>query len=248
MAQEGQAILIAVFTLVFLVIAIVIMFVIFQKRKNALLLEQKKAEQLFEQEIAKTQIEIREETFRNISWELHDNIGQLVTLAKIQLQTTSNTDDVKSTLDKALKELRTLSKVINPEILKNSTLVEAVKLEVERLNRLNYIETKLKVRGDEKLLKHNIEIVFFRIVQEFISNTIKHAKANHLNIELDFGKDDLLITIADDGKGFDISNSKSSGIGLSNIKSRAKLINAKVDIKSSLNRGTQLKLKYKYQP
>ena len=74
MQREGQAILIAIFTLVILCVIIVILFVIFQKRKNALILEQKEIEKKFEQEIAKAQIEIREETFRNISWELHDNI------------------------------------------------------------------------------------------------------------------------------------------------------------------------------
>ena len=63
------------------------LFVVFQRRKDKLLKEQKERQKRFEREIAETQIEIREETLRNISWELHDNIGQLLTLAKIQLQT-----------------------------------------------------------------------------------------------------------------------------------------------------------------
>ena len=246
MAQEGSAILVAVFTLAFLGIAIVLLFLIFQKRKNTLLLEQKEAEKRFEQEISKTQIEIREETFRNISWELHDNIGQLITLAKIQLQNSSDIEEVKITLNKGLQELRALSKLINPEALKNITLVNAIKQEVERLNRLNYIETELDVIGNEQALEHKVEIIFFRIIQEFFSNTIKHAKAKHLRVTLNYTPETLLIIVKDDGQGFDSRKPYTSGIGLSNIKNRAKLIDAEAIIVSKPNQGTELRLKYKY--
>ena len=125
------------------------LFVIFRKRKNLLLTEKKDAEKYFEQEISKTQIEIREETFRNISWELHDNIGQLVTLAKIQLQNDAPKEEVKETLNKSLRELRTLSKVINPDVLKKMSLVEAISYEVDRFNRLNFISASLNIEGKE---------------------------------------------------------------------------------------------------
>jgi len=67
-------------------IVLVSLFVLFQNRKRKLLQKQKTTERRFEEEIKNSKIEIREETFRNISWELHDNIGQLITLAKLQIQ------------------------------------------------------------------------------------------------------------------------------------------------------------------
>ena len=246
MQREGQAILIAIFTLVILCVIIVILFVIFQKRKNALILEQKEIEKKFEQEIAKAQIEIREETFRNISWELHDNIGQLITLAKIQLQNSTNNQEVLVTLDKGLKELRVLSKAINPEALKNISLATAVNQEIERFNRIQYIKAKIVVTGEEKKMSHEVEIVFFRILQEFFSNTIKHAKASELNVTINFGEDRLDIIAEDNGKGFDQDKTRSLGIGLTNITKRAQLINAEATIKSIVDKGTKLHINYFY--
>ncbi|MCL5130466.1 MULTISPECIES: sensor histidine kinase [unclassified Algibacter] len=241
MGREGQAILVAVFTLVFLCLILVALFVVFHRRKNHLLLKQKEIEKQFEQEIAKTQIEIREETFRNISWELHDNIGQLLTLAKIQLQDPKNIEDVKETLNKGLIELRSLSKQINPEALKLMRFTEAITQEIERFNRLNFIKASIEVLGEERLMEEKTEIVLFRILQEFFSNTMKHAKARHLSVMVNFKDKELLIIAKDDGKGFDSEKSNNfSGIGLSNIKNRAKLVNAGVSIFSKPNQGTQL--------
>ncbi|MFV0565040.1 MAG: sensor histidine kinase [Flavobacteriaceae bacterium] len=244
MHKEAQAILIAVITLVFLCAILIVLFVVFQKRKNSLILKQKESEKRFEQEISKMQIEIREETFRNISWELHDNIGQLLTLAKIQLQSNANTSEVLFILDKGLKELRALSKSINPDTLKNISLVLAVNQEVERLNRLGFIKATFKVMGEETSLKTDVEIVFFRIIQEFLSNTIKHAKATTLDIILKFGKNELHITAKDNGTGIPKNKANRAGMGLKNIVDRAQLIGAKATITSVENKGTELTIAY----
>ncbi len=243
--NEVQSFLIISSVVLFIVVITMIsLFALFRKRRNDFILEQKYAQQHFEQEISKAQIEIREETFRNISWELHDNIGQLLTLAKIQLQNNSHVDDVKATLNKSLKELRVLSKLINPDALQKMTLEEAVKGEIDRFNRLNYIESVLTVKGDPKQIDCKIEVVFFRILQEFFSNTIKHAKATKLDVTLDYGIDKLTIQAVDNGLGFDIEKENNSGIGLDNIKSRAKLVNAEATIFSKLNEGTKLTIVY----
>jgi len=247
MQREEQAILIAVLTLVVLCIIIIILFIVFQKRKNLLILKQKEAEKQFEQEITKTHIEIREETFRNISWELHDNIGQLLTLAKIQLQNSDNIGDVRNTLDKALKELRTLSKTINPEAIKKISLTKAIEQEIERLNRLQYLMASLNVEGEELPLSAEVQTVFFRILQEFFSNTIKHAKASCLDVSINFKEDRLNILATDNGIGFDNDNISTLGIGLTNIAKRAQLIGATATIDSIINEGTQLLITYHYK-
>ncbi|WP_397362185.1 sensor histidine kinase [Olleya sp. R77988] len=245
MQQEGQAILIAVFILVFLCIMLIVLFIVFQKRKNTLILKQKDSEKRFGQEIAKTQIEIREETFRNISWELHDNIGQILTLAKIQLQNSTNKEDILLTLDKGLKELRSLSKSINPETLKNSSLVSAIIQETDRLNKLEYLKAKVNLIGEEIHLDNEVEIVFFRIIQEFLSNTIKHAKATTLDITIQYLNNTVQITAKDNGQGFIDNTETHSGMGIKNIVKRAQLINAKATITSKINEGTQLQIFYK---
>lgn len=234
----------------FLALSVVLLFAIFQKRKNKLLREQQDAENRFREEIIETQIEIREETLRNISWELHDNIGQMLTLAKIQLQ---NIDDITGpvheaaeTLGKSLTELRSLSKLINPDTFKNLSLVDALKLEIERFNRMKYLKSSLSFNEETFELDNKVEVVIFRMLQEFFTNTVKHSKASKLHVDVHYEDDLLKIEARDNGIGFDPSKiGKSSGIGLSNIRSRAKLIHAKVNIVSQEGEGTQLNVTYK---
>ncbi|EDP95779.1 ATP-binding protein [Kordia algicida OT-1] len=241
---ETGAIIIT-FVFIFLVVVIITLFLVFIKRKNNLLTEKQQAKREFENAIAETQIEIREQTLRNISWELHDNIGQLLTLAKIQLhQLTDSKEDisgVSETISKSLTELRALSKLINPDALKNIMLPEALQLEVERFNRLNFIEATLTIHGDEEIIDDKAEIILFRILQEFFSNTIKHAKASKLDVTLTYTPEKLTIVAKDNGKGFDKSQDKlNKGIGLLNMKSRGKLIGAEIELDSALEKGTEL--------
>jgi hypothetical protein len=246
--QENGGLVLVVSTLLvlFISIALIILFTVFQKKKNSLVEERKEVEQRFEREIIETQIEIREETLRNISWELHDNIGQLLTLAKIQLQNTTeaNIKEVSETITRGLSEVRSLSKLINPEAINTIELKEAIQLEIDRFNRLNFIDSSLTILGIEKKIDKKHNIIIFRILQEFFSNTIKHSRASSLKVILDYKDEILNITAQDNGIGFN-SDTKNNGIGLINIKKRAQLIGAEVKFVSDKNEGTSLKIQYK---
>lgn len=233
--------------LVFLLaVTVISLFVVFQRRKNFLLEKQEQQRKQFEREITETQIEIREETLRNISWELHDNIGQLLTLAKIQLQhlTEENKDEVTETIGKSLNELRALSKLINPEFIKNIELRDALQLEIDRFNRLNYIEATLTKSGEEKRVAEKPGMIIFRMLQEFFSNTLKHARATTLDVVINYFEDKIEITSTDNGIGFDTESIAEKGIGLKNIKKRGELINANVKLTSVPQKGTTLKIIY----
>ncbi|QVY64152.1 sensor histidine kinase [Polaribacter sp. Q13] len=249
MGNKGEDLIFIISTIAIglITVALVLLFVVFQKKKKVLLIDKEESKKRFEREIAETQIEIREETLRNISWELHDNIGQLLTLAKIQLQSASpeNIHEVSETISKGLTEVRALSKLINPEAIKNIKLREAVQLEIDRFNRLNFINSELKIIGKGQLINKKASIIIFRILQEFFSNTIKHSKASNLWVELDFRENELEINAKDDGVGFSSLEHKSKGIGLENIKNRAKLIGASAIFTSEVNKGTSLKILYK---
>ncbi|CAM1334646.1 sensor histidine kinase [Tenacibaculum aestuariivivum] len=247
MQQEGRDVLI-ITTLVIIVIVVflIILFTVFQRRKNKLLQEREATKKRFEREIAETQIEIREETLRNISWELHDNIGQLLTLAKIQLQNTSpnNLHEIKETITKSLTEIRALSKSINPEFINNMDFTAALQLEIERFNRLNYIDASLTILGKKIGLDQKPGIIIFRILQEFFSNTIKHAKATKLDVVMNYNNNKLEIIAKDNGVGFVLNDVTINGIGLENIKNRAKLIGAQANLTSVLTKGTTLTINY----
>ncbi len=252
MERQQAAILIASIILVVIIIFLITLFSIFQKRKNSLLLQQKEAEKKFETAIAETQIEIREETLRNISWELHDNIGQLLTLAKIQVNIAQDDPDkleeVTDTITKSLTELRSLSKLINPDALKSLSLTEAITLEIERFNRLQFIKATITSNEEIEVIDDKVEIIIFRILQEFFTNTIKHSKASNLDVNVHYDEEKIIIHAKDDGIGFDGMNTTTKqGIGLSNMQSRGKLIDANVKLTSEKGKGTSITLTYHYK-
>lgn len=249
MDEKEIIIITAIAIPVTLVVILIVLFSVFTRRKNKFLYEQEKAKKAYDRGLAESQIEIREQTLRNISWELHDNIGQLMTLAKIQAQMAIEQPELMheacDTIGMGIIELRALSKLINPEALKSLSLEDALRMEIERFNRLKFIEGHLEVRGNTAPVDGNTQIILFRILQEFFSNTIKHSKASSLNVILHYTAEVLLITAEDDGVGFE-KNDEFLGIGLTNMKTRAQLINSTLEINSIKNKGTSLTLKYKF--
>ncbi len=250
MEWEGsEGLIFSIIGLIGLCAIIIFLFIVFQKKKNILLLKQIEAEKYFEKEIVESQIEIREQTLRNISWELHDNIGQLLTLAKIQLQRIPEhpeaINDVNDNLGNILTEVRALSRIISPDFLSNVRLVEALQLEIDRFNRLNFIESELEVQGNPQTLDAKVEIVIFRIMQEFFSNIIKHSKASKLSVNLNFTDTNLIITASDNGIGYNTRQKANNGLGIINMKKRGNLINAEINITSEIDKGTTLTIRHR---
>jgi len=247
MEQAGGQIVLFIIILTVLGFFLVLLFLIFLKRKNTIIKNKKEAEQFYKLEITKTQIEIREETLRNISWELHDNIGQLMTLAKIQAQNAQDNPEkieaVSEIIGKGLNELRALSKSINPNIIRNLDLHDAIKAEIERFNRLNFIEAELSVAGDKIDIDPKVSVILFRILQEFFSNTIKHSKATKLFVTIIYSEIRIEIFATDNGVGIH-KNAEEHGQGLTNMRNRAKLIDAELDITSIKEKGTSLEIRY----
>ncbi|MBT8384114.1 MAG: histidine kinase [Bacteroidia bacterium] len=254
MDQNGTTILILITTLtvVVLVVVIIVIFSIFQNRKVKFLYEQKEAEQRFEEEIIKSQLETQEQTLQNISWELHDNIGQLLSVARMQLNIIQSdlnenkknlVNETGEIISKSLQEIRSLSKLLNPDVVKNIGLEEAIQLEIDRFNRLNFINASLIIIGDSRAINQKDEIILFRILQEFLSNSVKHSKTSKLEVTLTYSIDTLTIRIQDFGLGFD-ENTVKKGSGLLNMKNRAKLINTIFELKSAKDKGVSLTLTY----
>jgi len=252
MEQTEIQILVFVTTIIVLILAIalVVFFSYFQKKKTNYLIQQRETEKRFEEEINKSKMEIQEQALQNISWEIHDNVGQLLSVAKMQLnmiqytlpeENQASIQETSEIVGKSLQELRGLAKSLNPETIKNKGLVESITQEVERYNRLNFIDASLEVSEDYYNLSNEKEIILFRILQEFCNNTLKYSKAKNLTINLDFKENQLNITAEDNGIGFDTNDSENhTGIGLLNMKSRGVLIGAKIDLKSVMNQGTKL--------
>ncbi|MFV8224484.1 sensor histidine kinase [Christiangramia aquimixticola] len=254
MLRKEEILLIIYFILVitFLSGFTIIFFITYQRRKNKLLQEKFQAEQDFKTELSNVRMEIQEATLKNVSWELHDNIGQLLAIASMQLNilskkvdeaSHSTVNEVKDLVANSLSEIRALSRSLNNEVVDYVGLEASVKNEIERFNRLAVLEAKLDIQGKPYQVSQEDSIILFRIIQEFLSNTIKYAAASKLNVNFIYGRDLLEILIEDNGIGFDIEETKA-GSGMLNMRSRAEIINAGFLLKSSPGKGTSLSLTY----
>lgn len=250
---ERYLLIYMVAVLVIITTLVIVFFIVFQKRKNKLLRDKLKQQRLFEEEIVRAQTEIQEQTLKNVGWELHDNVGQLLAFANMQLNVmgTQAGDDLKKTLDGAksivkqsIGEIRALSKTLNNEVILNLGFEASISNELDRLKRMKFKSAGLEVKGEKIFLENRKhEIIIFRILQEFFSNAVKYSNGTTLNVTLHYHPDRLEVSVFDDGKGFDMETVKK-GSGLLNMESRAKLINAGFSIDSKPGSGVRLKLDY----
>ncbi|MEZ4778631.1 MAG: histidine kinase [Flavobacteriaceae bacterium] len=252
--EEVLLILYSIITIFILIFFVVVFVVAFQKRKNKFLLQQMEAKKKFEIELANSQIEIQEQTFKNIAWELHDNIGQLLSVANIQLgmllhdspkEIKPQIEETKTTLGSTLQEVRALSKTLNNEVVLNNGLEASLQNELNRYERLRFLATELEIKGNKISLSNEVEIILFRILQEFFSNTLKHAFAKKIFVSLCYGEKALEIIASDDGEGFDPKTQKTQS-GLLNMQSRANVVGADFVLTSKKGKGTQIQLNYPY--
>ena len=254
--EEIALISYALFVILAITIVFILFFITFQRRKNQLLIKQIKQKQAFEEELIKTQQEIQEETLKYIGRELHDNVGQLLAFSTMQMNAVLKAakTDIKpkitnayDALNQSLSEVRILSKSLNSDVIGNLGFVTMVKNEVARLNKSGLIEASCITEGKEINFKNKKdEIILFRIVQEFFSNTLKYAQAEHLKIYLRFNTDSLDIKVEDDGIGFN-PKGITEGSGMINMQKRAELIGALYNLETKANIGTSLKVTYTYR-
>lgn len=244
MEEIIQIIAIAI-VFILLIIFIAVFFFIFYKKKK----EQQEILQLREKAFAQAQIEIQEQTLTNISQELHDNIGQTLTVAKLNLSTIQlenkeeslqKIDTSKQLITQSLVNIRDLAKSMLGEKIAEIGLQQAIQNELKILENTGLY--KIKFSADYSLVNitQQHELIAFRIIQETLHNIVKHAEANTIDVGIKHMREQIIITITDNGKGFNANklNENSIGIGLKNMKSRAALINASLQIDSAVLKGT----------
>lgn len=252
-AAERYLLVYMLFVLIIVTTLVIVFFMVFQKRKNKLLVDKFKQQQAFEEELSRTQTEILEQTLKHIGWELHDNVGQLLAYASMQLNMLSSQvdDSLKSKvadttniIKDSLKEVRSLSKSLNNDVILNIGFEQSITNELNRLKRMKFASAELHIKGEKvEMANKKHEIIIFRILQEFFSNSVKYSEANHLKVQLEYQTNNLIIEASDDGKGFDVASAEK-GSGLINMKSRAELINATFQLNSQPSEGVTLRLEY----
>lgn len=226
-----------------------------QKRRLRLQHEQQQMKENYEKEVLTTQIESRDQTLRDISQEIHDNMGQLLSVSRInlnilekELETHPSVNRIRDTnqiLADVIKYIRMLSKGLNSDMLASYGLRESIKFELDRIAQTALIQCKFVTEGEDFLIDAKKEIIIYRMIQEILNNILKHADATEISIQMNYTGTDFILDITDNGKGFNpdaTSNLsiKEAGSGLRNLQKRAQLVGASLQINSQPSNGTNI--------
>ena len=201
-----------------------------------------------QREISRATLKALEESRAETGRELHDNINQLLVGATLYLKnvkTASEKDTqhlatAKQIIADAIEEVRKLSSAFVPPSLNELSLKDSIKLFAENF-KPERMKLAMNVQIDESKLEDGLKINIYRIIQEQFNNIIKHAQAGNVTIRLLQTKEQIILEIHDDGKGFD-QQQKKHGIGLTNILHRADVYNGKLEIDSNPGQGCRLQV------
>ena len=209
--------------------------------------EQRKAEERAISAI----LEGEERERQRIAKELHDGLGQYLSAANMNLETVyEDADDLSNDLsatfknglqllNHAISETRNISQNLLPKAIQDYGLELALEALINQLKVNNDINFYLFQKLDGIDIPDNIQINLYRIAQEAISNAIRHGKPKNINVQNIYSMGEILLTIEDDGCGFDVNQIQSEGgIGLQSIKTRVAAMAANMDIISTPGRGT----------
>jgi two-component system, NarL family, sensor kinase len=246
--------------LFFLMAAFIISYLIIyrrKKREHQQQLQQAKVE--FEKQLLQAQLEIQAQTFSEISREIHDNVGQVLSLAKVQLNIVDEKDSVdksllhqaKENISQAMTDLRDIARGLSTDKIERTGFHKAVQSEVEKIQRTGLFTVRFSLEGSVRNIDGQKSLMLFRIIQECIQNIVKHAGARVIDITLNYTDEGLDIYIRDDGKGFELSangrDGGQTGLGLRNIYKRMSLIGGRIEIDSRLQEGTIINIKVSYE-
>ena len=214
--------------------------------------QKNEAEITHELQLSVVQLEMQQQTMQHLGREIHDNIGQKLTLASLYTQQLAyenkvplikNTiENISAIIDQSLNELRQLSKSLTDNNIESSSLNQLLEIECNKFNDLKKCKITFSGNPISSPLAYQAKSVLLRISQEFIQNSIKHSFCKNIYVSLNHTNNKLKLSLQDDGKGFDEKLNNSNGMGLNNIKSRIKLIGGTYTLESNKNSGTKLTL------
>lgn len=200
-------------------------------------------------------IQAEEKERKRFAKEVHDGLGPLLSTIKMSVSALSYLEiDQKSRLivnntneviDEAIKSIKEISNNLSPHVLENFGLMRAIQNFVNKLNALKMVKIIFTSNLGVRRFDRNLEVVLYRVICELINNTIKHAKANEILVDLKIETRMLIINYSDDGIGLNLqreSKLNHGGMGLSNIFSRISSLKGKIDFDNKPSGGIVVKI------
>lgn len=252
--------IIATLILLALSIFIILFAFLFQRRQIKHRQEKAILKTQYEKEILQSQMEVQNSTLKYIGQELHDNIGQLLSVAKINMgvmeesieqrnleEFSFNFHQANDLISEIISEVRGLTKSLDDSFVQEFGLAESIAHELQRIQKTKRFITDLTIHGEKYILGYEREIILFRIVQEILNNTLKHSGAKKISIALKYYIDKFVLVVSDNGRGFNYERAidrdlSEAGAGLRNINRRAALIHFDCELITQKDAGTKFTL------
>ncbi|HEY1020903.1 MAG TPA: sensor histidine kinase, partial [Flavisolibacter sp.] len=217
-----------------------------------MVLEEKFAAQ---KEVAKAIINTQENERSEIAKELHDNVNQLLTTAKLYIENIHYFPEQQETftqkcialLQKSIDEIRSISKQLVTPVINDIGFKATLDELLNHYSSMNLFQIDLKYNLQEESLEKGLQLTIYRIIQEQMNNIVKYAKASAVHIGVMVCMQKLEVTIGDNGIGFD-KRKVTKGLGLKNMKNRAEVYKGDFHIRSTLGSGTVVQVTFPFQP
>ena len=238
-------------TLLFILVILIglLLFFRMRARKNRIIAEQKIRQLENEKKLMRAQAVMvgQENERKRIAHDLHDGIGVLLSTASVQFSRMKMDPETAPLFEKATQliteasgEIRKISRNMMPGVLSKLGLCYALEDLFETVNEMDGLQVHIKMDDHKERLPENTEIMIYRIVQEMINNTIKHAKASEITFELSWNKNEIHMVYEDNGIGFNPEDKlEDKGLGLAGIRSRTDLLRGKMEIEAEKGKGTR---------
>jgi signal transduction histidine kinase len=236
--------------LLIFITGIIVFIIQYRKRKTAHENEKNMITEKHTKELLSTQLEIQQQTMQHIGREIHDNVGQKLTLASLYTQQlayenkapqiTDKIENISNIINESLSELRLLSKSLTDNIIAEKDIVQLISQECKVVKQLQKTEVIFTPPNSQITLNYQSKNILLRIVQEFLQNSMKHADCKTIIINLTKTDGIVLLDLKDDGKGFNINGIAQKGIGINNMKKRTELIGGIFNLTAEPSKGTQL--------
>ena len=244
MFEASSTVLYATLAILLLLCGIVISVFVANRRHISQQVKIARMEADYEKELRQAESEVQERVLANVARELHDNLGQRLTVLKMHLERhkivhkelAGEILPITADLDLAIGEVRQLSKSLNSDLLENGGLLTAMKQEAERMRQATGVAV-VWTGDEEPALPKDGRVRMFRIFQEVLNNLMKHSGAENVYITVRT-EGGFMLEVKDDGQGFDVAEKMESGSGLRNMIKRAGIANIKGVIESRPGSGT----------
>jgi two-component system NarL family sensor kinase len=246
-----------IIVLLFFGVFFLLMLKYYNIRRQQAAREKQEMETRFEQQLMQARLEIQEQTLTYLAEEIHDHVGQILSLARIQLSSFREGEaidfpllhDARENVARSLQDLRSLTKAMHSGHVRSFNIRKAVDEEVQRITRSGIVAVSVTSEGDEHSIGDDKQLILFRIIQECLNNCLKHARATNVNIGFVWAPAQLRIRVRDDGQGFDAERALrlKGGLGLQNILNRARLTGGTSAIHSVPGEGTTVTVQIPYE-